>query len=66
MLLGILLFFFFVGVLFLFFAGDEPVIEKTKQKAGYYDHNNKYYDSFDDYLRERNLERDREREKSRK
>ena len=48
MLLGILLFFVFVGVLFLFLAGDdEPVIEKPKQKTGYYDHNNKYYDSFD-------------------
>lgn len=67
MLLGILIFFVFVGVLFLFLAGgDEPVIEKTKQKTGYYDHNNKYYDSFDDYLRERNAEIDREREKSRR
>ena len=65
MLLGILLFFVFVGVLFLFFAGDEPVIEKPKQKTGYYDHNNKYYESFDAYLRERNAERDREREKER-
>ena len=67
MLLGILLFFVFVGVLFLFLAGDdEPVIEKPKQKTGYYDHNNKYYDSFDAYLRERNVERDREREKIRR
>ena len=58
MLLGILLFFVFVGVLFLFLAGDdEPVIEKPKQKTGYYDHNNK----------ERNeREREREREKIRR
>lgn len=59
MLLGILIFFFFVGVLFLFFAGDEPLIEKPKQKTGYYDHNNKYYDSFDAYLRERNAENEK-------
>ncbi len=62
MLLGILIFFVFIGVLFLFLAGDDPVIEKPKQKTGYYDHNNKYYDSFDAYLRERNAERERERE----
>lgn len=66
MLLGILLFFVFVGVLFLFLAGDdEPVIEKPKQKTGYYDHNNKYYDSFDAYLRERNAEIEKERERER-
>jgi hypothetical protein len=67
MLEGLLLFFALLGVFFFFLSGDdEPVIEKSKQKNGYYDHNNKYYDSFDDYLKERNAEREKEREKLRR
>lgn len=67
LLFVILTLFVFLGFLFLIFAlngSNEPVIEEeTKQKTGYYEHNNKYYDSFDTYLRERNAERDRERER---
>ena len=53
MLLGILLFFFFVGIdlpskfrrVLVFFAGDEPVIEKPKQKDKETDRERARYES---------------------
>lgn len=73
MLEGFLLFFVLLGVFFLFLSGnDEPVIEKPKEKSkdrfdeGYYDENNKYYDSFNSYLNQKRWEREEKAERERR
>ncbi len=55
---------------YIAFKQDEPKVEKVKEKSrfdeGYYDENNKYYDSYNSYLNQKRWEREEKAERERR
>jgi hypothetical protein len=59
-----------IVVSYIAFKQDEPKVEKVKEKSrfdeGYYDENNKYYDSYNSYLNQKRWEREEKAERERR
>ncbi len=55
---------------YIAFKQDEPKVKKVKEKSrfdeGYYDENNKYYDSYNSYLNQKRWEREEKAERERR